>query len=464
MTTAIPTSPAELEEMLKDKTVLAKVSEEGKLGDLVSAYARTVLDKDKDIAVQVREQAQLVMAEWLKEHQEDPADHPRLLDLRPGIKPKGGAAGGRAGFPTALYNPRAMGADKSIRDLYADQGNQVASFFQDIWHQSFSGNASPEARKRIAALQAYSESVPSEGGFMVPEVMRSELLQVALEESVVRPLATVIPMESLRVSVPKVDSTTNVGSVFGGVQTFWVEEGGDLPESEASFGTTTLDAKKLIAYAEAKNELVRDWSAFGAWIGASMPRALAFSEDLAFQGGTGVGEPLGMLTPGNTALVVVDPEAGQSSSTILWQNVVSMFARMMPQSLSRAVWIASVDTFRELATMALSVGTGGAPVWLNNGVEGPPMRLLGRPVYLSEKTPGPLGAAGDLSFVDPSFYLVGDRQAMTAESSEHYKFKSDRTVYRVIQRVDGRPWLDSAIEPANGGPALSPFVQLAARP
>lgn len=456
---AIPTAPSELEEMLNDKSVMAQIADQGSLGELVSAYARTVLDKDKDIAAQVREQSQLVMAEWLKANSADPDANPKLLDMRPGETKAQGQ-----GFPsTKLYNPRALGAAEEIRGLYGR--GDAATFFQDVWHQRFSGNSTPEARARFDKIRAYSESVPSEGGILVPEIMRSELLQVSLEDAIMRPNATVIPMESLRVSVPMVDSTTNVGSVFGGVTTYWVEEGGDLPESEGTFGAATLDAKKLVAYAEARNELVRDWSAFGAWIGASMPRALAFSEDLAFMSGTGVGEPAGALNPTtNTALVVVNAESGQASHTIVWENVVSMFARMMPQSMGKAFWIASVDTFRELATMALSVGTGGAPVWLNNGVEGPPMRLLGRPVYLSEKTPGALGAAGDLSFIDPSFYLVGDRQAMSAESSEHYKFKSDRTVYRVIQRVDGTPWLKSGIEPANGGPELSPFVQLAARP
>jgi hypothetical protein len=49
---------------------------------------------------------------------------------------------------------------------------------------------------------------------------------------------------------------------------------------------------------------------------------------------------------------------------------------------------------------------------------------------------------------------------MTAASSTEWKFGNDQTAYRIIQRVDGRPWIQSAITPANSGPALSPFVQL----
>jgi HK97 family phage major capsid protein len=90
------------------------------------------------------------------------------------------------------------------------------------------------------------------------------------------------------------------------------------------------------------------------------------------------------------------------------------------------------------------------------------MTILGRPVLVSEKVPK-LGDAGDINFVDFGFYLIGDRQAMTARSSEHFKFKDDMTAYRIIERVDGRPWLQSAITPKNGGPTLSPFVKVAAR-
>jgi HK97 family phage major capsid protein len=163
------------------------------------------------------------------------------------------------------------------------------------------------------------------------------------------------------------------------------------------------------------------------------------------------------------AAVTVAAEAGQQTATIVWENIVKMYARMLPQSLGKAVWVVSPDTFPELATMALSVGTGGGPIWLNNGVEGPPAMILGRPVVISEKM-ATLGSVGDINFVDFGYYLVGDRQAMTVSSSEHYRFQNGETSFKFVERLDGRPWLQSAITPRNSGPTLSPFVKLAARP
>jgi HK97 family phage major capsid protein len=181
--------------------------------------------------------------------------------------------------------------------------------------------------------------------------------------------------------------------------------------------------------------------------------------------GLGVQEPLGYVNC--PASVQVAAESGQSSGTIVWENIVKMYARMLPTSLGNAVWIASIDTFPQLATMALSVGTGGSAVWLGNyqngGAQSPPMSILGRPVIFTEKAPA-LGTTGDISFVDLSYYLVGDRQSMQVSSSTDYKFGNDQTAFRVIQRVDGRPWIQSAITPKNGSAnTLSPFVQLASR-
>jgi len=138
----------------------------------------------------------------------------------------------------------------------------------------------------------------------------------------------------------------------------------------------------------------------------------------------------------------------------VWENIVKMFARMLPSSLGRAVWVASIDTFPELATMALSVGTGGSAIWLNNGAQGPPMTILGRPVMFTEKATGLLGAQGDISFVDFGFYLIGDRQVMSAMSSPHFKFQNDQTAYRIIERVDGRLHCCAANGAVSGGVAI----------
>jgi HK97 family phage major capsid protein len=262
-----------------------------------------------------------------------------------------------------------------------------------------------------------------------------------------------------------IDDTSHASSVFGGIVAYWTEEAASITESQASFGRVVLDAKKLTAFASVPNELLADATAFGAFFDTVFPRALAWYEDVAFMTGDGVGQPLGFINC--PASVSVNKESGQATNTIVWENITKMYARMLPTALSNAVWIASIDTFPQIATMALSVGTGGSAVWLgnfqNSGADTPPVSILGRPVYFTEKASA-LGTTGDINFVDLSYYLIGDRQTMQAMSSEHYQFQNDKTAFRIIERLDGRPWLQSAITPQNNSSStLSPFVQLASR-
>jgi HK97 family phage major capsid protein len=62
-----------------------------------------------------------------------------------------------------------------------------------------------------------------------------------------------------------------------------------------------------------------------------------------------------------------------------------------------------------------------------------------------------------------SYYLIGDRQELSVATSPHVQFVNDRTVFRFIQRVDGRPWVDSALTPRNGTNTVSPYVTVAVR-
>lgn len=357
-----------------------------------------------------------------------------------------------------FYNKKAPGAGKSKDGTknYDSEFEDTADFMKSIWHSNYIG---ADRWQRIR--NDYSSLDAATGGFLVPENLRAELLRISLERGIVRSRARTIPMDSARVPFPTIDFTSNASTVYGGIVGYWTEEGGAITESEASFGRVVLDASKLAGYCEVPNELLRDSIvSFGALIDELLPEAIAWFEDIAFIRGTGVGQPLGVLL--SDALVSVAKETNQPADTIVWENIVKMYSRMLPGSLDRAVWLANIDTFPQLATMSLAIGTGGSAIWLNNGVAGPPMTILGRPVIFTEKmeTLGGGGSGKDIGFFDFGYYLVGDRQEMRAESSPHYQFKNDITAYRVTERVDGRGWLSAAITPNKGTATLSPFVTL----
>jgi HK97 family phage major capsid protein len=447
----IPDTAEALEDMLRNGESIKTMFRNGQFKDFIAKYANTVVARDRTIQQQIDEGVERGLAKFLKDTKE--VDGAVPLNFAPGDGIPSNLAPGQLTGRAAIYNRAAMGAkiDKEFENS--------ATYFRAIWHNTHPDSALQAKLSRIR--NAFSSTVPSEGGFLIPETVRADLLSTALETAIVRPRAMVIPMETLRVPFPAIDETTHSGSLFGGIVCYWTEEGGALQDTSAAFSRVILEAKKLTAYTAVPNELISDSPAsFQAFLDKVLPQAIAFTEDVGCFTGSGVGEPLGYLNA--SCLVAVAKESGQLAATILWENIAKAYARMLPSSLNRAVWVASIDTFPELATMALSVGTGGSAIWLNNGAAGPPMTILGRPVIFTEKAKV-LGTAGDISFVDFGYYLMGDRQVMSAMSSPHFKFQNDQTAFRIIERVDGTPWLKSAITPANGGPTLSPFVTIATR-
>ena len=362
-----------------------------------------------------------------------------------------------AGQRASLGNPRTA-AGAALNGQFGDLGE----FVNTVWHGA--KNRSAEQMAKLDLVNGYVEKIPDAGGFLVPEEFRQQLLMLELEDSIVLPRATVIPMNSASLTFPTVDATSNVSSVYGGIVVYRTEEAEEFVESQAKFGKVKLDPTKQTALAYTSNEVIRDGGgALTAFLMNAMPKAMAFAADYDYLNASGAGEPLGALHANNPGLIVRAKETGQAADTIVWENVLRMYARMLPTSINRAVWIASPDCFFELATMALTVGTGGSAVWIMDAHGAPQLTLLGRPVIMTEKTPSPLGGQGDLSFVDFGFYLIGRRDAMSIDTSPHVKFTSDQTAIRVIERNDGRPWLTSPITPKNGGDTLSPFVTLGER-
>lgn len=350
-----------------------------------------------------------------------------------------------------------------VRNAYARKMEEIGftnlgDFAKEVWHK----NTQATRLAKIHEVQnAYSSYDPSTGGYLIPESLDTEIRSLTLEESIVRSRATVVPMATPQMLFPFVDWTTNVGSTFGGWTVTRVGEGATITPSTAKFGRVKLDATKQVAGAEVPNEMFSDVNSLDGFIRRTLPMAKAFAEDKDFLVGTGVGEPLGVLASTNTALITITKETNQVASTVVVENILKMYARMLPSSKGRAVWLVNPTTMPQLQTMSIPVGTGGAPVMLVNLANGPVPTMLGRPIIETEKVPA-LGSANDISFVDLSYYLIGDRPGSGLESSPHAQFMNDVTVMKLTDRNDGRPWIQSAFTPTNGD-TLSPFVALGAR-
>lgn len=310
-----------------------------------------------------------------------------------------------------------------------------------------------------SAKAALAEGSGTTGGYLVPPQFIADLLQVASEDAIVRPLAYKQPMSSRTALIPFLDQTTvptaGRSAFFGGVVASWSGEAGALTETEPTFRLMELVAHKLAGYTLSSNEEVAD-SAIGLeqLLKTLFAKAINWYEDYAFLRGDGIAKPLGIQ---NSACAISVSRAG-GANTFTLADAAKMLSRMLPSSsIDKLRWVMHPYVIPQMINLQVGSATGAN--WVTNLQDGLGQRLLGIPIKYSEKM-APLGTAFDVLLADFSYYVIGDRKALEVSSSEHYKFANDQMTWRFTYRVDGQPWLNNVITMADSTSTISPFVFL----
>jgi HK97 family phage major capsid protein len=313
--------------------------------------------------------------------------------------------------------------------------------------------------KGMRTKAALGESSGSTGGYVVPPDFYDQLLRIIAENTFIRPRAFVQPMASATLQFPYLDVTTvqsaGVSPFFGGVQMFWTAEAQTRTETEPTFKMMELKAWELSGYSVSSNVLLQD-AAFGLekFLFTLFGQAIAWFEEYAFLQGGGVGKPQGMLTA--TATLA---KARDGANAVSFNDVATMFSKLLPLSMGRAIWLFSPTVIPQL--LQLKDGANRAIfISIDQGaVKSPVWKLLGLPAIATEKLP-PLGTKGDLMLVDPALYVIGDRMQIEIAASEHVNFLKNQLTWRAVERVDGQPWLEKPVTLQDASTQVSPFVAL----
>ena len=357
--------------------------------------------------------------------------------------------------------------------LHAEPKNHKGpfnSFGEQLLAVMASSKQGAQVDNRLLAVQNASganESTPSEGGFLVQQDFSSELIKNVFETGQLAKLCRKVNISANSNSIKfnGIDeSNRGNGTRWGGVQGYWADEAATVTGSKPKFRKMELTLNKLMALYYATDELLQDASAMNSVLTQAFTDELGFLLDDSIFRGDGAGKPLGILNSG--CLVTQAKEGGQANDTVIYDNIVNMWSRLLAPSRANAVWLINQEIEPQLYSMYLAVGTGGVPVYMPaNGLSGSPYAtLFGKPVIPIEQASA-LGDVGDIVLADMSKYLLADKGGMNFASSMHVKFEYDEMAFRVTYRVDGQPLLDKVITPYKGtsGRTLSTFVALAAR-
>lgn len=338
----------------------------------------------------------------------------------------------------------------------------LADQMRAVYNFARSSGTSCDARLvEIQAALGGNESVPSEGGFLVVPEFAQGLIKRTYEVALISSKCFKMPMASSRLIIHAVDEDSRKdGSRFGGIQGFWLAEGGTYQPTKPKFREMQLVANKLIVLSYATEEQLADGPAWKAYIDDAVPQELAFQIDTAVYRGPGAGAPQGILN--SLALLTV----AKSGSSIATADVIQMWSQLYFTSRKNAVWFVNQDIEPQLIPLTLG-SPSLAQVLLYtapgiNGNPGPYGKMFGRDVIPVEQA-STLGTVGDILLADMTQYLLAQRNDARADTSIHVAFLTGEQAFRFMMRMDGQPTWKKPLTPYQGAVLKSPFVALQSR-
>jgi HK97 family phage major capsid protein len=308
-----------------------------------------------------------------------------------------------------------------------------------------------------AAATGSTSSIPSEGGFAVPDEFVDPLWESTYSTGSLLSLCDKLTMRSGKLKVPAIgDNDRTDGNRFGGLSMSWLEPGDEIPATKPDTRRIEFTARRLAGLTWSTDELIADAPAWEATLRRLYGLESSHRIEQEIVDGEGIKGPLGILNSG--ALITVEPESGQVAGTVRAENLTNMWSRLWSASRRRAVWLVNDDVEAQLALASLGSGTALSKII---DYQGGGMTALGRPVLSLEQCPA-LGSLGDVILCDPSQYIIAERSTR-AQSSVHVRFLYGESAFRFSVRMDGQPAWSSTITPKNAVATQSPFVALAAR-
>ena len=286
-------------------------------------------------------------------------------------------------------------------------------------------------RNSYEIQNALSIGTDSEGGYLVPDEYEKKLVEALEDEVFFRSLATVIKTSSGDRKIPIVTSKGEAA---------WIDEGGQFPESDDSFGQTSIGAHKLATMIKVSDELLND-SVFNIeqYISKEFGRRIGTKEEEAFFIGDGTGKPIGIFNKTGGAETGVTA----ASTGITFDDVMDLYYSLRAPYRNKATWILNDSTVK--AIRKLKDGNGNY-IWQPSVREGEPDRILNRPYRTSIYVPELAAGNRVMAFGDYSYYWIADRQGRSFKRLNELFATTGQVGFLASERVDGKLILSEAVK------------------
>lgn len=261
--------------------------------------------------------------------------------------------------------------------------------------------------------------------------------------------------EQLRVTTLSGTNNTykfNVVNSMGTAPAITVE-GATIPASQPVVQQFSISLLKCTYRFDATEEAIEDTGALISEINAQVPEEFSkFIESGVINGNTAFTAVIG-----DTNTVTIAAESGQTTATIIVENVDKMFCSA--KNPNRSMWVMSRSAY--CAVQNLEDSAGNRIFMGPNGMAAAPFGTLkGLPIMISDFCQA-LGTLGDILLMDPKKYRMASKGGLKMASSAHVKFLTDETVFKFTYRLGGLP---AGLKlTATDGTEIGDVVELASR-
>lgn len=268
------------------------------------------------------------------------------------------------------------------------------------------------------------EGVDADGGYLVPEEYDHRLIKTLKDGNIMRHLGHIITTSG--------EHKINIAATEPAAA--WIEEGGALQFSDATFSQILLDAHKLHVAIKVTEELLYD-NAFNLenYIIEEFGKALSNAEEDAFLNGTGVGQPLGLFAATGGGQV-----AGTLTAALKADDLFDLVYALKRPYRKNAAFIMNDRT---IALVRKFKDSNGAYIWQPSYQAGEPDKILGYNVYTSEYAP-----EDAIAFGDYSYYNIGDRGTRSFKQLTELFAGNGMIGFVAKERVDGKLILPEAVQ------------------
>ena len=291
-----------------------------------------------------------------------------------------------------------------------------------------------------SSMRALQADLDVAGGFVVsPEQLASRIVDELMDEVYVRRFATVLILNNAAsLGVPTLDSDPSDPTWTSEIKT------GGTPDSEMDFAKRELRPHPLARLIKISEKLVRLAATdIIAYVSKRLAYVFATVEESAFLVGTGVAQPLGLLTASDGGITTARDTTTSATGAVRADDLIDCLYSLKPQYRRNARWLTSRDMLKQVRK--LKDGEGNY-LWRPGISSNQPDTILDKPFSESEYFPSYASGnycaiIGDLSF----YYVVDELQMQVKVLNELY---AETAQIGVIGRktTDAMPVVESAFQ------------------